>query len=208
MGTENLQKFFGDSRIHVIAARVEPIFGETSHFRVNAENNVTVSVVTHHYGMPMRANLSNGPGVWTIPDVGTEVMLASDNGDIEGEVYVIGTYGSTSVQNAAMPETTGPQTFNVAVTGDVNITVGPGGRVRLISDTEIEMASTPGGGKFLSIHDELHRIWEYLGKQFSSTSGHAHIGTGIGFPIESAVDGTSPTLALIEPVGTQIAKGE
>lgn len=211
MGTENLRKFFADDRIHVIAGRVEIPPGESSHFSVNEENNVVLHVITHHHGVRIQANLSNGPGVWTIPDIGTEVMLASDNGDFEGEMYVIGTYHSTNHPNASIPASIGSQVFNVAVTGDANIVVGPGGKIRLISDTLIEAASASGAGVSLAKQSELHDIWVYLTKQFNPAAGHQHKGIVPALPTvmaEGVTAGTTALLPDIEPSGTDLLKGE
>jgi len=208
MGTANLRKHTQDDRTHVIAARVVLLSGETKHYFVNEEKNIVVSVETHNHGMPMWANLANTPGVWVVPDVGTEVLVATDDGDIEGECYIVGVFPSTNVQNAEMPNDLAPRTFNVVVTGDANIVVGPGSSVHLISDTKIEAASAVGNGVSIAIQNELHAIWSYLMKQFDPATGHIH--TVVGGATTAIAESTTPGTAasVPEPHGTDILRGE
>lgn len=202
MGYSSLKKFFSDDGIHTIAGTVVIPPGEDKHYFVNDENNLVVHVETHHHSVPVVANLSNGPGVWTVPDVGAEVILACDMGNFEGELYVIGHYGYTNVQSASAPAALSPQQHNVFVTGDINLIVGSGATIRL--------ASSISSGEALALQSELHAIWRYVKNQFDSATGHTHTTTTPGNPtgplVESSVPGVTSTVP--EPSGTQIVKGE
>lgn len=208
MGTANLRHHFADDRLHVVAGSIKLINGESSHFFVNDEKNVVVSVILHNHAVPVWANLHNTPGVWVIPDLDTEVLVASNNGDFEGELYVVGLFPPTNTQNAEIPEGLGPKTFNVVVTGDANIVVGPGSKISLISDTTVEAASSVGAGVSLAIQEAVHDIWRYLMNQFDPATGHKHpeTGTTTSGPIESVIVGSGASVP--EPSGTDILLGE
>jgi hypothetical protein len=95
MGEASARRYFGDDgQIHTMAARVEAWDGEPSHFEVNEEGDVIIHCKLHRGGTPVKANLgplcaARGAGVWLIPDAGTEVLLGSDHGDFEGELYLL-----------------------------------------------------------------------------------------------------------------------
>ena len=215
MGTSNLRKFFADDKIHTVAARVVRFSGEASHFFTNEEKNIVVSVETHHHGMPMWANLNNTNGVWTVPPIGTEVLLASDMGDIEGEVYIIGTYGITNTQNIEAPTDVNSRNYTVIVDGNVSLTSASGDiilqtdqRVTILSGQKIECASEVGNGAPAATLEDIAKIWAYLTRQFDATAGHQHKAIFPALPvllIESTIipptlgTGTAP-----EPVGTDV----
>lgn len=96
MGIGGLQQGTASGDVHAFAARVQAWPGESSHFEVNEEGDVILHCVRHHGGTPVKANLcgvdSSGNGSIFIPDPGTEVMLGSDSGDFEGELYLLGCY--------------------------------------------------------------------------------------------------------------------
>ena len=102
----SLRQLLQDDRVHAIAARVAVLDGQSSHFETNAEGHVVVSCLTLNTETPIWANL--GPlvggggkqfGVWWVPDPGTEVLISFDNGDFEGEAYLVACHGG----NAAPP---------------------------------------------------------------------------------------------------------
>lgn len=205
MGSASIRKYLSGDEIHTMAGTIVVPQGESSHFFVNAEKNVVVHVQTHHHAAVVQANLSNGPGVWSVPDPGTEVLLGTDMGNYEGELYVVGTYGHTNVANAATPGSLSSQQHNVVVTGDINLIVAPGSTIRL--------ASSLSSGEALALQSELHAIWSYLRKQFDPAAGHSHKVIVPAQPtllVEGLTEGTPGSVALtaIEPDGTQIVKGE
>lgn len=101
MTLKNLQQLHEDQRVWTVAGRVRLRDGETEHWFVMDEGGVAVSVETSQHGSPIWAQLrggsDDGSGVWAIPDVGTEVILAFDNGDYEGDCYVIAAFGGAPI---------------------------------------------------------------------------------------------------------------
>lgn len=101
MSRANMAAWVADGKVHVAAARVEAWDGEAQHYETNEEGDIVVHCKMHDAGTPLKANLgpmagSRGAGVWLIPDAGTEVVVASNNGDFEGELYLIGMHPSGS----------------------------------------------------------------------------------------------------------------
>ena len=92
---ENLRDHLRDERIAAVAAHVELHEGETVFWRVNDEGDIIISVVTNQHGIPMWVNLDvvaggAGRGIYMLPAIGDEVLVGFDDGDMEGEGYVIG----------------------------------------------------------------------------------------------------------------------
>ncbi len=91
----NIRELLRDEREWCVAARVEVLKGQSSHFEVNEEGDLIVSCITLLHGVPIWANLdtlaggADGSGVWFIPDPGTEVKIGFDHGDFEGEAYIL-----------------------------------------------------------------------------------------------------------------------
>lgn len=102
MSLAGLRALFDGGPVATSAARVELHDGATGpngHYYVNSEGDIIVTVRLHHHDVPIDANLSalvggRGAGVWCIPDVGTEVIVAYDEGDMEGEAYIVGAFGA------------------------------------------------------------------------------------------------------------------
>lgn len=86
-----------DERIPAVAAHVAVHDGESKHWELSDEGQMLVSVVTNNHGVEIWAILRgggfDGHGVWSIPAVGTEVVLGFDNGEFEGDVWVVGVHG-------------------------------------------------------------------------------------------------------------------
>lgn len=89
-----MRELFKDDKIWCLAARVALHDGETVHYEVTPEGAMSVSVRTHMHDVQINALLKGG-GIWYIPDVGTEVMIAFDNGEFEGDAYIMNPYGDS-----------------------------------------------------------------------------------------------------------------
>lgn len=153
MSLSALRAALMDDRVHTVAGRTAVFDGEAEHFRTNDDGNVVVSCVTHNGEMPVWANLgpmagAAGNGVWWIPDVGTEVMLASDGGDIEGEVYLV----------ACFP--TGAQAPSGLAPGKV-----------LVIGSEVEVRSAAGTAVALATKQDLQN-------HVDTFNSHVHVETG------------------------------
>lgn len=100
----NLRHYVQSGDVWTCAARVEAwdnaeldTDGTPLHYETNEEGDVVIHCKLHRGGTSVKANMGpiaggRGAGIWIIPDVGTEVMIASDHGDFEGELYLIGMF--------------------------------------------------------------------------------------------------------------------
>lgn len=77
-----------EDKIYCLAARVGLHDGETVHYRVTAEGAMQVDVLTHRHSIQVSA-LMKGGGFWRIPPIGAEVMLCFDDGEFEGDAYLV-----------------------------------------------------------------------------------------------------------------------
>lgn len=106
--TAAMKEHLADERIWTIAARVAVHDGESTHYEINGEGQIQVSVITLRHGVPINAILTGGDGSgngsWKIPSVGTEVMLTCDDGQFEGDVFISGFAGKPPA-NIAQNET-------------------------------------------------------------------------------------------------------
>jgi hypothetical protein len=86
-----------EQRLWTVAARIAKHDGETEFWRLTDEGAISVSVVTLQHSIPTWALLKGGDnagnGLWAIPNEGTEVVVACENGDIENDAYVVGFLG-------------------------------------------------------------------------------------------------------------------
>ncbi len=96
----NLKKLLLDERIPAVAGFVKtPPEGGNHWDYVGPAGNrqLLIHVVTKgshaslwcHPCGGMRA----GRGIWAIPDIGTEVLVSFDNGDFEGDPFIVGLFG-------------------------------------------------------------------------------------------------------------------
>jgi len=94
MTLASMKELFADDHVWCLAAVVALHDGETEHYEVNKEGQMSVQVRTHLHDVQITAILRGG-GAWYIPDVGTEVMIAFDEGEFEGDAYIMNLYGDT-----------------------------------------------------------------------------------------------------------------
>lgn len=188
----HLRALLRDEREWVVAARVEVLDGQSSHFEVNAEGDVIVSCVTLLHGVPIWANLdtlaggSDGSGVWFVPDPGTEVKLGFDGGDFEGEAYIL-------MRTSAGKAPQGLASGTVFILG---------------SNVQIR---TPGGTPHkLPTLADFNALKDYVNAQFSATGGHTHATpSGPTTTIVTVTAGSSsPTHAAPDPTGTTVLEAE
>lgn len=93
--TKGIARLFEDDQVACCLAVVALHDGETSHWAVNDEGDVEVTVVTHNHAVPVTAVLGAlvggaGKGVWMVPPLGTEVVLAFEQGDFESDAVIVG----------------------------------------------------------------------------------------------------------------------
>lgn len=92
----NLAKLMEDDRVPAVAAIVrKPISGE-KHWDV-VDGCLLIHCVSKGHQQPMWAHASGatrlGRGLLRIPDLGTEVLIAFDNGMLEGDAFIVGLFG-------------------------------------------------------------------------------------------------------------------
>lgn len=109
MGISGLKQATDSGDVHAFAARVQAWPGETNHYETNEEGDIIVHCIRHHGGTPIKANLggvdASGNGSISIPDPGTEVMIGSDSGDFEGELYLMERYPTGKAPDGLVPGT-------------------------------------------------------------------------------------------------------
>lgn len=191
MGYANLRKMFTDDRVHTCAAIVSKHDGEELHYFVNDEGDLVVSCRTMQHDVPVHANLgallgTAGRGVWYIPDENTEVMLAFDNGNFEGEAYIIASYSSGTSPNGLVP-----------------------GKVFVLG-IEVQIRSPNGVASKLPTFEDLQNLRDYVSNQFSANNGHVHVVSGAATTTMTTVTSaaSAPTNPPASPVGTIILKAE
>lgn len=188
----HLRELLRDEREWVVAARVEVLGGQASHFEVNAEGDLIVSCITLLHGVPIWANLdtlaggSDGSGVWFIPDPGTEVKIGFDHGDFEGEAYIL-------MRGSAGRAPQGLTSGTVFILGN-NVQI-----------------RTPGGvATKLPTLADLNALKSYVNAQLSTTGGHIHATpSGPTTTITTVASaGTPPTHPAPNPTGTTVLESE
>lgn len=97
MTLTSMRDLLKDGGVWCVAATVQLLDGATQHYRRAANGQIIVSVVTNLQAVPIEAFLLGGDfagrGFWMIPAVGTEVMICFDNGDFEGDAFIVATIG-------------------------------------------------------------------------------------------------------------------
>lgn len=105
---DGMRDMLADDRVWTVLATVALHEGESQHYATNDDGDLEVTVVTNQHRVEIRAVLGAlvggaGRGVWMIPDVGTEVMVAFADGDFEGDAVIVGAMPSRSVPAGLVP---------------------------------------------------------------------------------------------------------
>jgi hypothetical protein len=91
-----MRDLLADDRTWTIAATVQKLPGQDSHFK-KSNDQLLISVLTNTHAVPVWVIHGGGDlsgfGVWLIPSIGTEVMIAFSDGEFEGDAFLIGMFG-------------------------------------------------------------------------------------------------------------------
>lgn len=89
INTAALRDASEDDQVPCFTVTVKKHEGDAAHWRVNEDNDLVISVVTHRHEVPIEALIGGigalGRGVVFIPDEGTEGVVVFDHGDFEGD---------------------------------------------------------------------------------------------------------------------------
>jgi len=197
MTLQSLRDLTKDDSVHCCAARIELHEGETEYHAINDEGYVIISCVTLNGGIPVWANLSldvdeSGRGIWKLPALGTEVLLCSDHGEFEGELYLV---GKLPRPKGLPPDLTDSTT--IVMQGDKVI-------ARSVGGTAVPLMTKQDGQDL--------RDWVYA--QFQAVGGHTHVVSGATTTGITTVapggGGASPPAPSLppNPAGTTVLEGE
>ncbi len=96
MSLQNLKLLMKDDRVAAIHAVVRAPKSGENHYSLIA-GQLMIHVVAKTSKTPIWAHMDGGGrlgrGVWSIPDIGTEVVVAFDDGEFEGDAFIVGTHG-------------------------------------------------------------------------------------------------------------------
>lgn len=177
-----------DERVFLVLARVALHEGQTKHWYVTDEGHIAVRVLTHRHSAPIDAVLKsgddNGVGEWSIPAIGTEVLIGFDDGDYESDAFVVAVYGNSPPTQLAERK--------LVLVGD-----------------EIHAVAPNGTGVALALKSDVQSQTNYLKKQFDSATGHTHavVGGSTTTTTESIL-GSGGSGSAPSPVGTIVLKAE
>ena len=174
----------GGDMVPAVKATVAPHENSGSHWSVNADGDLEVTVLTHSHAVPITALLGalvggSGKGVWMVPPLGTEVLVAFPDGDYEGDAVIVGVMPTGSVPS-------GLTDGKVVIVGiEVLVHDGAGGAVPLALKSDV---------------DSLRTVF----------NAHVHVVTGTASPSGDAVAGTAAVTVAPAgpPIGTSCLKGK
>lgn len=183
--TAALKEHLADERIWCIAARVVVPKGETLHYEVTAEGHISVHVETLRHGVQLpallRAGDDSGAGLWRIPSVGTEVIINFDDGQFEGDAYIVSVNGKKPA--------------GVPLDATKVYLIGP----------NVEIRSVNGTAKKLAFEDDLNALENKVNSLIGKYNIHLHAISGSP-PVTSATVTTET--AILGSSGTNVVKGE
>jgi hypothetical protein len=185
--TAALKELLADERIWTIAARVAVHDGESLHYAVTDEGHVEISLITLRHAVPIRAILrggaDDGNGLWSIPSVGTEVMVSFDDGEFEGDAYAVSAHGEK-------PD-------GVPLDPDKVFLIGP----------TVEVRSVDGAAQSLAFQEKLNALEDKVNSLIAKYNAHTHILAIVGTTGTAAVTATTET-TIASSTGTDVLKGE
>jgi uncharacterized protein involved in type VI secretion and phage assembly len=151
----SIRDYFAPDITPCVGAVVAVHEGESTHWRVNDDGDLEVDVVTHQHAVPVTAVMGAlvggaGKGVWMIPPLGTEVLVAFMEGDYEGDACVVGVL-PTGQTPSGLTE----------------------GRV-LVIGTEVLVHDGNGGAVPLAKKADVDAVKAFLDRQFDPAAGHTH----------------------------------
>ena len=191
MTLRSMRDLLNDEAIPIVKAHVALHEGEQDYWFINDEGHLHVSVITSR-GQQINALYcqntdSDGIGFWKLPELGAEVVIGFDNGDIECDPYLI---GILSKSYTVLPEDFGAPGWLFIQGNQVLIRDNVGG------------AAVP-----LATKADLQALVDWVNAQFDPVTGHTHKAIIPAQPTNivraPAAPGTAP-----DPNGTSILLGQ
>jgi hypothetical protein len=190
---DTIKDVLQDTRVWVKVGVVRLFEGETSHYELDgADIVVDVEIMPERTPALCRLGVSHG-GVWRVPGVGQEVLVAVPEGDWDADPVII-----AELSSGAVPDGVGPSTavIQVPTGGQVLVHDGDAGdAVVLATKADVQ-----------AVVDELETF-----RQLYNT--HAHIGPlppggPTGIPGPSFIHGTPTPPMYPSPGGTEVLKAK
>lgn len=183
----SMRDLLKDERVGLVKGRVETHEGEPSHFEITAEGHVSLQCKSQIHGVPITAIMpggsDDGSGTWAIPAPGTEVLLGFDDGDFEGDAFVVQVFGN------APPAVAATKVF--------------------IQGTDVRVQAPGGTAVSLATKADLQADVDYLKNQFHATLGHVHVVAGAATTtITEGTGGPGTSGTAPSPSGTSILRGQ
>ncbi len=102
-----------DERVPAVAGFVRQTPDGGAHWNVSGiagARQLMIHVVTKTHHTPIWCHAQGGGklshGLWSIPSVGTEVLVSFDNGAFEGDAFIIGEFGRYDDSSQSLAENT------------------------------------------------------------------------------------------------------
>ena len=182
----DMRELFRDRRAWCVVGRVTVPDGAAQHFEIT-DTDILVDVVTQPGLHDVTCRLA--AGMWLLPDVGEEVVIAIPEGEMAFMPTVIGIL-STGI----VPSDQGPTPQRIAIVRQ-----------------EVVVHDGTGGAEELVRKGEFNTFRAWVEQQFDAAAGHKHAVTGaVTAAITTvAVTGTAnPTIPVPTVAGTQVLKGK
>lgn len=200
MALPNLKELLAPDEVWTVAARVAVHAGEKLHYHTNEEGDIVVSLLSLKHEVPINANLGAlvsrpGVGIFQVPDVGVEVLVAFDWGDFGGEAYIVG-YMTSGIApkdldgNDLAPGIILVVASQVQVSGADKVTVTSAAEVDIIAP-RVVIANGPDDGSPVATLADLQAQRTFL-------AGHKHT------VVTAAAAGTWLSTAPTNPVSVPV----